>query len=150
MSANPHYIAIQTSDFSVGDEHQALRESGTHIGAIVTFTGLVREFTQDSSQSLFLEHYPAMTEKVLSKIIEQACQRWDIRSVRLTHRIGHLAAGDQIVFVGVNSAHRSEAFLAGQFIMDFLKTEAPFWKKEGDQWVEAKNSDNEVKKQWEA
>lgn len=149
MTSSHHYIAIQTSDFSVGDEHQALCESGTHIGAIVTFTGLVREFTQDSGKSLFLEHYPAMTEKVLSEIIEQACQRWNINNVRLIHRVGHLAAGDQIVFIGVNSAHRAEAFLAGQFIMDFLKTEAPFWKKEGDQWVEAKGSDTDAKNQWE-
>jgi molybdopterin synthase catalytic subunit len=148
MSPSDHYIAIQTDDFSVADEHQALRDASTQIGAIVTFTGLVREFTQSNENTLYLEHYPTMTEKVLMQIIQHACQRWEIKNVRIIHRIGHLSCGDQIVFVGVNSAHRSAAFLAGEFIMDFLKIDAPFWKKEGGLWLEAKQSDEQAKNKW--
>ncbi len=147
-----HTISIQTDDFSVEQEHQRLSLDAPRIGAIVTFTGLVREFTQDDQTDLFLEHYPAMTEKVLHDIITQATQRWDIINTRVIHRIGHLTLGENIVFVGVNSAHRHDAFAAAEFIMDFLKTEAPFWKKEitaqGEHWVEAKQSDDISKQKW--
>lgn len=147
-----HLIKVQTEDFNVGQAHQQLALAAPHIGAIVTFTGLVREFAAGDNTDLFLEHYPAMTEKVLQDIIQQATQRWDIINAHVIHRIGHLSLGEQIVFVGVNSAHRRDAFAAAEFIMDFLKTDAPFWKKEitaqGEHWVEAKNSDTTAKKKW--
>ncbi len=145
-------IRIQTGDFDVGQEHHQLSQDAPHIGAIVTFTGLVRELTNGESTDLFLEHYPAMTEKVLKDIVQQAHERWDIINTRVIHRIGHLSLSEQIVFVGVNSAHRKDAFAAAEFIMDFLKTDAPFWKKEitaqGEKWVEAKASDTEAKDKW--
>ena len=147
-----HLISIQTENFNVGQAHQQLALAAPHIGAIVTFTGLVREFAAGDNTDLFLEHYPAMTEKVLLDIIQQAAQRWNIINVHVIHRIGRLSLGEQIVFVGVNSAHRNDAFSAAEFIMDFLKTEAPFWKKEitaqGEHWVDAKNSDAIAKQKW--
>ena len=106
----------------------------------------------DQVGGLFLEHYPGMTEKALQDIVDEAQQRWMIQAVRLTHRIGQLYPGDRIVFVGVASAHRQEAFAACEFIMDYLKTRAPFWKKEttpdGDRWVDARESDQEAAKRW--
>jgi molybdopterin synthase catalytic subunit len=148
------YIRIQTEDFDLAKEYQALRQQSPTVGAIVTFTGLVREFTQGENTDLFLEHYPAMTEKVLMQIIMQAKQRWDIQHIRVIHRIGYLRLGEQIVFVGTNSAHRADAFAAAEFVMDFLKTEAPFWKKEitpqGENWVAAKTSDTLAKQHWES
>jgi molybdopterin synthase catalytic subunit len=145
-------INIQTHDFDVGEEHRQLRKDAPTIGAIVTFTGLVRELANSDSTELFLEHYPAMTEKVLNNIIDQAKQRWNVTNTRIIHRIGHLSLSEQIVFVGVNSPHRDDAFKAASFIMDFLKTDAPFWKKEittsGEKWVEAKESDAVAKKSW--
>ena len=145
-------IRIQEHDFNVGDEHTALQQDAPSIGAIVTFTGLVREFTKGEDTQLFLEHYPAMTEKVLNNIVKQATQRWGIISTRIIHRIGYLSLGEQIVFIGVNSPHRADAFAAATFIMDFLKTDAPFWKKEitltGESWVEAKDSDASAKDNW--
>jgi molybdopterin synthase catalytic subunit len=147
-----HTIQIQTDNFSVGHEHQQLALAAPHIGAIVTFTGLVREFIPGDNTALFLEHYPAMTEKTLLDIVSQANKRWHIINTRVTHRIGHLTLGEQIVFVGVNSAHRHDAFAAAEFIMDFLKTDAPFWKKEitaqSEHWVEAKQSDCVSKQKW--
>ncbi|MFT5420660.1 MAG: molybdopterin synthase catalytic subunit [Candidatus Endobugula sp.] len=146
-------ISIQHADFDVGNEHQQLCQDAPSIGAIVTFTGLVRECTKGEDTNLTLEHYPAMTEKVLSDIINRAKQRWDINNSRIIHRIGQLTLGEQIVFVGVNSPHRADAFAAAAFIMDFLKTEAPFWKKEitktDEAWVKAKESDETAKKKWE-
>ncbi len=146
-------ISIQTHDFSIEQEYQQLIKDAPKIGAIVTFTGLVREFTDNKHVDLFLEHYPEMTEKVLADIIVQAQQRWPILSARIIHRIGHLPLGDQIVFVGVNSPHRGDAFAACEFIMDFLKTDAPFWKKEitqdSEHWVEAKQTDSQAKKRWQ-
>ena len=147
-----NHIRIQENDFNVGDEHTALQQDAPSIGAIVTFTGLVREFTKGEDTQLFLEHYPAMTEKVLNNIVKQATQRWGIISTRIIHRIGYLSLGEQIVFIGVNSPHRADAFAAATFIMDFLKTDAPFWKKEitptGEAWVEAKDSDAGARKHW--
>lgn len=146
-------ILIQSQDFSQTDEYQTLISDAPQIGAIVTFTGLVRDFDDGQGRGLFLEHYPAMTEKVLSSISEQAAQRWPIINSRIIHRIGELALGEQIVFVGVNSAHRDAAFNACKFIMDFLKTEAPFWKKalttKSDYWIDAKDSDQDAKNTWD-
>ena len=150
-------IRIQTEDFNQQAEYEALRADAPDIGAIVTFTGLVRDFNTvgDNTQeidTLSLEHYPGMTEKVLSDIIEEAKRRWALSQVRVVHRVGDLHAADQIVFVGVSSAHRGNAFAACEFVMDFLKTQAPFWKKEGgadgSRWVEARESDSSAAAKW--
>ncbi|MBC7193743.1 molybdenum cofactor biosynthesis protein MoaE [Marinobacter sp.] len=147
-------ISIQTYDFDAAAEYQALRASGPASGAIVTFTGLVRDSGDLSGVSgLFLEHYPGMTEQVIQGLIDEASQRWDLQQVRVIHRVGRLALADQIVFVGVASAHRGDGFAACQFLMDALKTSAPFWKKEitsdGEQWVEQKDSDLLRSQHWE-
>ncbi len=147
-------ITIQTDDFNHGNEYQQLRSDSPAIGAIVTFTGLVRDFnTTPDVTGLYLECYPAMVHTTLRAIIEQAKQRWPVHQVRIIHRIGQLQASDQIVFVGVNSPHREASFNACHFIMDYLKTEAPFWKKEnttkGDKWVEARTSDEQAKQRWQ-
>jgi molybdopterin synthase catalytic subunit len=147
-------VIIQTEDFSVADEYHLLRQTTPKTtGAICTFTGLVREFgDRNDIQGMFLEHYPGMTEKCLNHIITQARTTWNLQHVKVIHRIGSLHLNDQIVFVGVSSAHRADAFAACEFIMDYLKTEAPFWKKEitaeGATWVEAKESDQIRKQQW--
>ena len=148
---------VQTEDFNIQTEYDALR-SNTDGGAIVTFSGLVRELYDlaDSNspavQSLYLEHYPGMTEKCLQDIADQATNRWNILASRIIHRVGELKAGDQIVFVGTVSAHRADAFAAAQFIMDYLKSQAPFWKKQTTSssvdWVESKQSDTEALKRW--
>ena len=139
-------ISIQTDDFDAGAEYEALRGTGPGTGAIVTFSGLVRDSGDLSGVTgLFLEHYPGMTEQVIQGLIDEAGRRWDVQRARVIHRIGRLALADQIVFVGVCSAHRGDAFAACEFIMDALKTSAPFWKKEitreGEHWVEQKESD---------
>ncbi len=139
-------ISIQTEDFDCAAEYAALRDSGAGTGAIATFTGLVRDSGDKQDVSgLFLEHYPGMTEQVIAGLIEEASQRWDVRKARVIHRVGRLQLQEQIVFVGVCSAHRGDAFAACEFIMDALKTSAPFWKKElseaGEHWVEQKASD---------
>jgi molybdopterin synthase catalytic subunit len=145
-------ITIQTADFTLADEYQALRDNSQQIGAIVTFCGLVRDFDQGNGQALFLEHYPGMTENLLLDITKQAKQRWPINDVRIVHRVGTLALSEQIVFVGVSSPHRGDAFHACEFIIDFLKTHAPFWKKaltdNGEYWVEAKDSDQQQQRRW--
>lgn len=147
------YIQVQNADFSLDEQYAALRKDGPKIGAIVTFSGLMRDFNDgDDVSVLELEHYPGMTEKVLADIIEQARARWQLEGVRVIHRIGEMAPNDQIVFVGVSSAHRVDAFAACEFIMDFLKTRAPFWKKEktaeGQRWVDAKDSDSSAADRW--
>lgn len=146
-------ISIQQEDFDLAAEYATLRADAPKIGAIVTFTGLVRDLNEDESVTgLFLEHYPGMTEKVLTQIIEDAKQRWPIINARIIHRVGALNSSDQIVFVGVNSEHREAAFAAAEFLMDFLKTKAPFWKREqrqsGDTWVDAKTTDQERATRW--
>lgn len=146
-------ISIQTSDFDVGIEYQALKESADGDGAIVTFTGLVRDMCEMGSVSgISLEHYPGMAEKSLMEICTKARQRWSLGNIRIIHRIGELAASEQIVFVGVTSKHRHDAFEACEFLMDYLKTRAPFWKKEitasGAVWVEAKQTDNDAAAVW--
>jgi molybdopterin synthase catalytic subunit len=145
-------ITVQFADFSLKHEAEALRADNS-VGAIVTFSGLVRDMHDDQQVTgLFLEHYPGMTEKSLGNIAEQAQSRWPLQAITIIHRIGELKAGEQIVFVGVSSAHRQAAFAACEFIMDFLKTRAPFWKKSlqagGEHWVEAKQSDAAATERW--
>jgi len=147
-------ISIQTEDFDVGEEYKALRASGPGTGAISTFSGLVRDSGDLSGVTgLFLEHYPGMTEAVIQGLIDEASERWDVRQARVIHRVGRLELSDQIVFVGVCSAHRGDAFSACQFLMDALKTSAPFWKKEiasdSEHWVEQKVSDLKRSQGWE-
>jgi len=146
-------ISIQTEDFSLAEEVTLLEKNNDIDGAVVTFTGRVRNKNEGLNvTALTLEHYPGMTERSLAKIITQAKERWDIGRVKVIHRIGRLAIGEQIVFVGVTSEHRQDAFAANEFIMDFLKVSAPFWKKElteeGEKWLAAKNSDNNKAEQW--
>jgi len=147
-------ISVQTDDFDPAAEYQALRDSGSGTGAIATFTGLVRDSGDlVGVTGLYLEHYPGMTEQVIQGLIDQASQRWDVRKARVIHRIGCLGLCDQIVFVGICSAHRGDAFAACEFIMDALKTSAPFWKKEitkdGEHWVEQKTSDLDRSSNWD-
>ncbi|WP_293745894.1 molybdopterin synthase catalytic subunit MoaE [uncultured Paraglaciecola sp.] len=147
------HINVQTQDFDFAHEYQKLRNSSNSDGALVTFVGLVRDLNlQQSVSGLFLEHYPAMTNKVLTQIVEQARSKWQLGSVSVIHRVGQLNVSDQIVFVGVTSQHRQSAYHANEFIMDFLKTQAPFWKKEtteqGDKWIEAKSSDTKKTEDW--
>ncbi|MDY6814493.1 MAG: molybdenum cofactor biosynthesis protein MoaE [Pseudomonadota bacterium] len=146
-------ISVQTDDFDPAVEYQALRDSGAGTGAITTFTGLVRDSGDlQGVTGLYLEHYPGMTEQVIQGLIDQASQRWEVREARVIHRVGRLALCDQIVFVGICSAHRGDAFAACEFIMDALKTSAPFWKKEitgdSEHWVEQKASDRDRSQAW--
>lgn len=150
-------ISIQTNDFSLADEAALLEKDNVTDGAVVTFTGRVRDNNNGNSvTSLTLEHYPGMTEKSLAKIIMQAKERWQIGRVKVIHRIGELNIGEQIVFVGVTSKHRQDAFAANEFIMDYLKVKAPFWKKEkitdegktSENWLDAKNSDTDKADLW--
>lgn len=147
-------IAVQHDDFDHNALYDGLRADCPAIGAIVTFTGLVRDLNLgDGVCGLFLEHYPGMTEKSLQAIADEACQRWDLQRVQIIHRVGQLLPADQIVYVGVSSAHRGDAFAACEFIMDYLKTRAPFWKREstaqGDRWVEARQSDQDAAARWQ-
>jgi molybdopterin synthase catalytic subunit len=147
-------ISIQKEDFDVAAEVDRLRRNNPESGAVVTFSGLVRDMEQDRRvQSLVLEHYPGMTESSLEQIIHQAEGRWPLLDVTVIHRVGELKAGEQIVFVAVASLHRQDAFSACEFIMDYLKTRAPFWKKCRDEnsasWVEARQSDTEASRRWE-
>ncbi|MGL5038381.1 MAG: molybdopterin synthase catalytic subunit MoaE [Aeromonas sp.] len=147
-------IVVQSGDFSLADEYARLA-SGVDSGAIVTFVGKVRDFNQGQHvKGLAIEHYPGMTEKALADIVQEARRRWPLQVCTLIHRIGELWLGDQIVLVVVSSAHRDGAFDACHFIMDFLKTKAPFWKKEltaaGEQrWVEALDHDNAAAARWQ-
>lgn len=145
-------VLVQHEDFSVADEYAQLSRD-SRCGAVVTFSGLVRELQDNTLISMTLEHYPGMTEQALLAIAEQAQQRWQLGVVRIIHRIGTLTPNEQIVFVGVASAHRAAAFDAAQFIMDYLKTQAPFWKKEhssqGEHWVAAKATDQQATRRWE-
>lgn len=148
-----YHIAVQENDFNVADEYQRLCDDNVDDGAVVFFVGRMRDLNVgDKVSRMSLEHYPGMTEKTLTAIVDQALKRWPINRVCLVHRIGEFLPADQIVFVGVSSPHRQAAFSATQFIMDFLKTQAPFWKKEiterGARWVDAKQSDSEQVKHW--
>lgn len=147
------YIAVQAEDFDLNQLYTGLRCASGANGAIVTFTGLVRELSNTTQlQALYLEHYPGMTEKALQSIVDQARERWPLGQVTLIHRIGRLALNEQIVFVGASSPHRADAFAAVEFMMDYLKQDAPFWKKEitssGEHWVEQKTSDLAAAKRW--
>lgn len=146
-------VRVQTDDFDLSTELLALRRSNPKIGAVVSFVGAVRDVNDGSVVAeMTLEHYPGMTESALIAIIEQAQQRWNIVDALVIHRIGPLQPLDQIVLVAVASAHRGEAFAACEFIIDYLKTEAPFWKKEqtpdGARWVDARDGDDAALNKW--
>lgn len=148
-----HVIRIQESDFDLTTEVMALRKGDSRVGAVVTFIGTVRDMNDGSQvKGMTLEHYPGMTEKALEEIITQAQNRWDIFRTLVIHRVGPLLPEDQIVLVAVTSAHRGEAFAACEFIMDYLKTAAPFWKKEdtseGAKWVDARVTDDAAMARW--
>lgn len=147
------WIQVTPQDFSVDQLYRWLQQNDQD-GAIVTFIGKVRNYNQgDGVTGLMLEHYPAMTQKILQIIVGEACERWKISCVSVVHRIGELKPGEQIVFVGVSSAHRADAFAAAEFIMDHLKTRAPFWKREnthigGQRWLEANPQDQQAARRW--
>jgi len=146
-------VRVQTADFDVTRELAALRGGETRVGAVAAFIGTVRDVNDDASvRTMTLEHYPGMTEKALAAIVDDAKARWDILDAVVIHRVGELAPADQIVLVGVTSAHRGDAFAACEFIMDYLKTRAPFWKKEstpeGVRWVDARTSDDDAAARW--
>ena len=146
-------VSIQTQDFDVSQELSALRAGDARVGAVCSFLGTVRERNDGSSvASMELEHYPGMTEKSISAMMDEAKQRFDIFAARVIHRVGLLQPEDQIVFVAVTSAHRGESFKACEFLMDYLKTQAPFWKKEvtpeGARWVDARVCDDQALARW--
>jgi molybdopterin synthase catalytic subunit len=146
-------VSIQTQDFDVSQELAALRSGDARVGAVCSFLGTVRERNDGSSvASMALEHYPGMTEKSISAMMDEAKKRFDIFAARVIHRVGLLHPEDQIVFVAVTSAHRGESFKACEFLMDYLKTQAPFWKKEvtpeGARWVDARVSDDQALARW--
>jgi len=148
------YIRIQEGDFDLSSEIAALRKGDPRVGAVVSFLGTVRDMNDGSQvKGMTLEHYPGMTEKALQEILDQAKARWDIFQTLVIHRVGQLLPEDQIVLVAVSSAHRGEAFSACEFIMDYLKTAAPFWKKEdtpeGARWVDARVTDETAIARWE-
>ena len=147
-------VRIQTEDFDLSQEIKELRAGDARVGAVATFVGTVRDRNDGSEvAAMTLEHYPGMTEKSLEEIIEKAKARWDIFDVLIIHRVGPLNIEDQIVLTAVTSAHRGEAFAACEYVMDYLKTLAPFWKKEdtpeGARWVDARLSDDEALKKWQ-
>lgn len=146
-------VRIQTEDFDVSAEIARLREGNPKVGAVASFVGIVRDLNEgDAVASLTLEHYPGMTEKAVEKIVAEARERWDIYDALVIHRVGSLEPLDQIVLVVVSSAHRGESFKACEFLMDYLKTRAPFWKKEqtpdGGRWVDARASDDAAAERW--
>jgi len=147
-------VRIQSGPFDAQAEADRLRADDLDVGAVVTFTGTVRDVNEgDAVGALTLEHYPGMTEKALEAIVDEAHARFSVRRILVIHRVGTLAPGDPIVLVAVTAAHRGEAFDACRFVMDYLKTRAPFWKKErtpeGERWVEARASDDEAADRWE-
>lgn len=143
-------VSVQESDFDCGAEIAALSVGDDEAGAVASFVGLVRG---GEVLAMTLEHYPGMTEQALQDIVDQARRRWTLRRTCVIHRVGRLAPGAQIVFVGVSSRHRGDAFAACAFIMDYLKTQAPFWKKEetpaGAHWVDARESDEAAARRWQ-
>jgi molybdopterin synthase catalytic subunit len=146
-------VAIQTQDFDVAAEIAALRRDDSGVGAVCSFIGTVRDRNDGSAVSAMeLEHYPGMTEKAIEQMIDEAFRRFDIRAARVIHRVGPLQVQDQIVLVVVTSAHRGESFQACEFLMDYLKTQAPFWKKEstpeGERWVDARVADDAALARW--
>jgi len=148
-------VRVQTEDFDVGAEIAELRRGNAQIGAVACFIGLVRDLNEDSRVSaMTLEHYPGMTEKSLENIVALAKQRWSIDDALVIHRVGTLQPSDQIVLVATSGIHRGEVFDSCEFIMDYLKTQAPFWKKEqtdqGARWVDARDSDDQAARRWQA
>ena len=146
-------VAIQTEDFDLSAELQALRAGNPAVGAVCSFIGTVRDRNEgDAVASMELEHYPGMTEKAIEAMVDEAHQRFDILGARVVHRVGLLAPQDQIMMVAVVSAHRGQSFQACEFLMDYLKTQAPFWKKEqtpeGARWVDARVADDAALAQW--
>ncbi len=146
-------IRVQAAAFDPGVEVNAMHDANVGVGAVVSFVGYVRDFNDGRDVSgMFLEHYPGMTEKALGKIVDEAQQRWPLLKVEVLHRVGALEPGEPIVFVGVASAHRQAAFETCDFVMDYLKTRAPFWKKEntseGPRWVEGRESDHQAADRW--
>jgi len=147
-------IRVGQQPFSMADEYQWLAACDDD-GAVVTFTGKVRNHNLgDDVSALTLEHYPGMTEKALEEIVVEARQRWPLQRVTVIHRVGELFPGDEIVMVGVSGAHRAAAFSAAEFIMDYLKTRAPFWKREatpeGERWVDSRDSDRQAAQRWDS
>ena len=148
-------ILVQADPFDLGAEVAAMSRGRTDIGAIASFVGLARDLNEGSGvAAMTLEHYPGMTEKALAALVDDACSRWTLLDVTVIHRVGRLLPGDPIVLVAVAGSHRGEAFDACEFIMDYLKTQAPFWKKEetteGERWVEARASDDAAAARWQA
>lgn len=146
-------VSVQQQDFDPQDVVKALTQGRADIGAVVSFVGLVRDTAQaETISAMELEHYPGMTEKALQAILDQANKRWQLQGASIIHRVGKLAPADQIVMVAVAAAHRGEAFQACEFIIDYLKTKAPFWKKEytvnGAHWVDARDTDDTAVKRW--
>jgi molybdopterin synthase catalytic subunit len=147
-------VRVQEADFDLGAELLALRAADARVGALASFLGLVRDMNDGASVAeMTLEHYPGMTEKALEEIVAEAKGRWDIYDALVIHRVGSLKPCDQIVLVAVTSAHRGEAFAACEFIMDYLKTRAPFWKREatpeGARWVDARDADDSAAARWQ-
>jgi len=146
-------VSIQQEDFDVAAEMATLRALSNNVGAIVSFVGLVRDLSDNEGvENIYVEHYPGMSEKALVKIIEEAKQRWELLGVRVIHRVGTLGTNEQIVMVVVASTHRGQAFSGCEFIIDYLKTDAPFWKKEvkqnNSEWVVTRDSDVQRMKRW--
>ena len=146
-------IRVQSEPFDLGAEVNAMSNGRTDIGAIASFVGLARDHNDGSGvQAMTLEHYPGMTEKALTALVDEACARWILLDVTVIHRVGRLLPGDPIVLVAVASQHRGEAFAACEFIMDYLKTRAPFWKREatadGARWVDSRDSDDSAAERW--
>jgi molybdopterin synthase catalytic subunit len=146
-------VIVQAKDFDLTIEVNLARSKNPQIGAIVSFVGTVRDLQSETLKSLTLEHYPEMTEKSLESIVIKARSRWELENITIIHRIGKLLISDQIVLVIVTSKHRQEAFDSCNFIMDYLKTDAPFWKKESsdkeEKWVDSSSNDKKQKKRWE-
>lgn len=153
MNVDNVSVSVQQQDFDVSVEIALLRNKSTQIGAVASFVGIVRDINDSQTVSVLeLEHYPGMTEKSIAEIIDMAADRWQLIGVRVIHRVGKLLPTDQIVLVAVTSMHRGEAFAACEFIMDYLKTRAPFWKKEqtaeGARWVDARSTDQTAADRW--
>ena len=146
-------VFVQANDFDLTTEVNLARSKNPQIGAIVSFVGTVRDLQSETLKSLTLEHYPEMTEKSLESIVIKARSRWELENITIIHRVGKLLISDQIVLVIVTSKHRQEAFDSCNFIMDYLKTDAPFWKKESsdkeEKWVDSSSNDKKQKKRWE-
>ena len=148
-------VRIQSESFDTGAEIERLRRSSARIGAIASFVGVVRDLNDDADvHAMALEHYPGMTERAIEKIVREAMERWSLIDASVVHRVGRLEPHDPIVLVVTASAHRHQAFHACEFIMDYLKTRAPFWKKEstpeGERWVGARTSDEQAARRWKA